>query len=585
MSTTASSVLVRAHDLWPATETPDIRDAARLRKIAYTLVVRALGTEEQERVSGAFVVLPVELVDVICAKLLRIGFENFCSFVRTCRAAFCVVSRRTVIETMCMRNLFNRAFLEDRMARTDEAEQYPFTEFAKTMIRSRMEQEVLQECIDGPVLHCANPTSECCRTQRAELNLWWRQHFTIAERFPKDTLGAEALRGRRACNVSVVASSGSELLCATPDGAVLASDKSVWTVTSKPAAEFTPGHELATTFLMERPDLEPIWAAAEGNRIAVCQRSHDTEEASFYVVKVFDDGRLVDEAEVSDPCLLKTHVREDLQVVMMRHAPSFVERMWIHKGEVWFAFLHERVANETFSWVRIHAIQPDVKGSRSTRSRDSFGLVHSFGRVDCTSVAADSGDLALLETHPSEVRIWMFDMKTRRFGLVPADSRHGHPKPHMNEGEFFRHQIRLSPDGLVMVVLDRSRVSVYGQQGCILLYRRSAHGATSGAMKWRAIWTGGGSVTRPVSSVMRWSPLIEAVFTPCGRRFYAFFLATEDSPGGMLRLDTTFPTEVNDIFSNIPPYRLPTKVVWSKDGLFVHTATKPGGVLRLGLVE
>ncbi|MGB1600962.1 MAG: hypothetical protein ACPIOQ_49950, partial [Promethearchaeia archaeon] len=426
------------------------------------------------------------------------------------------------------------------------------------------------------------PTSECCRTKRAELNTRWRQHPTIAERFLKDTLGAEALRGRQTCNVSVVASADAQLLCATPDGAVLLSENSVWTVTSKPAAEFTPGQELSSTLLMERSGPEDIWAAAEGNRIAVCQRSHDTEAASFYVVKIFDDGHLVDEGEVMDPCMYKIHGREGPG----RHAPSFMEKMWIHKGEVWFAFLHERVVIKTFSWVQIVAIQPrNASGNRSTRSRQSFSLVHSFGRVDCTSVAADSGDLALLETQPSEVRIWCFDMKTRQFGLVPADTKHGHPDPHMNDGEFFMHQIRLSPDGLVMVVLDRSRVSPYGQQGCILLYRRSAHGATSGTMKWRCVWSGGGSVTRPVSSVMRWSPLMEAVFTPCGRRFYAFFLATEHSPGGMLRLDTTFPSEVYDTFCNIPPYRLPSTAVWSKDGLFVHTATKPGGVLRLGLAE
>ena len=84
---------------------------------------------------------------------------------------------------------------------------------------------------------------------------------------------------------------------------------------------------------------------------------------------------------------------------------------------------------------------------------------------------------------------------------------------------------------------------------------------------------------------MRYSPLIEAVFTPCGRRLYLFFLATPDSPGGMLRMGTTFSSEVNDVFEHIPPYRMPTKLVWSKDGLFVRTSTAPTGVLRLGLVE
>ena len=589
MSTATSPVLVRAHEQWPTLHRDIVSDTWRLRKLAYVQVGRAPDAEEQQLVPGAFVVLPVELVDVICLKLLRIGFEHFFSFVCTCRAAYRVVSKRTAIEAMCMKTLFNRAFLIDKVARLDWVwpEQYPFTELAKTMIRSRMEQEVLQECIAGSVLHCANPTSECCRTQRAELNARWGQHPTIAERLPKGTLGAEALRGRRVCNVSVAVPSDGQLLCATPNGAVLANADRVWTVTSKPAAEFTPGYELATASLMERLDPEPIWAAAEGNRIAVCQRTHDTDCASFYLVKIFDDGRLVDEAEVMDPC---THTsREGERLVNVRHAPSFVEKMWIHKGEVWFVFLHERVVNELFSWVQIMAIQPDVGGNRSTRCRHSFSLVHSFGRVDCTSVAADSGDLALLETTPNEVRMWFFSMKMRRFNLVPVDTRYNRLWPHSaHEGDGFLHQIRLSPDGLVMMVIDRTRVAEWDMtfkgKGPVVLYRRSALGLIGGAMHWRVTWSGCGSPHRPVSVTIRSSPMIEALFTPCGRRFYAFFLATPDSPGGMLRIDTAFGSEANDVFSNVPPYRLPTKMAWSKDGLFVQTSTTPVGVVRLGLV-
>lgn len=580
MSTSESPVLVSAHQTWPTLAGHSgTSDATRLRKLAYARVSRAPDAEEQELVPGAFVVLPVELVDLICVKLLRIGFAHFFSFVRTCRAAYHVVSKRTRIEVMCMKNLFSRPSLAAKVARADEAEQYPFTELAKTMIRSRIEQEVLMECAEESVLHCANPTSECCRTKRAELNVRWRQYPTIAERFPKGTLGAEALRGRQACHAHVAASADAQLLCATPDGAVLASADRVWKVTSKPAAEFTPGCELATTFLMERSDPEPMWAAAEGNRIALCQRTHSTEAASFYVVKVFDDGRLVDEAEVSDPCMFKMSRRN-------RWAPSFMEKMWIHKGKVWFVFLHEQVSNETFSWVQIMAIQPDVGGNRSTCERDAFNLVHSFGRVDCTHVASDSGDLVLLETLPRETRVWHFDMQALTFALVPL-----HPLPIRGLRPILEatldkcHQARLSPDGLRLALLDRKGTDwQHGDAGPIRIYSRSSVDGTQ-QMQWRLMWTGGGSPHRPVSTVVRSSPLIEAVFTPCGRRFYAFFLATEYSPGGMLRLDTTFTNEVNDTFYNIPPYRLPTKAVWSKDGLFVHTATKPGGVLRLGLVE
>ena len=576
MSVATSPVLVRAHEQWPTLHRDIVSDTWRLRKLAYARVARAPDAEEQERVPGAFGVLPVELVDVICAKLLRIGFEHFFSFVCTCRAAYHVASKRTTIEAMCMKNLFNRTSLAHRVAMMDKAEQYPFTELAKTMIRSRVEQEVLQECIEGSVLHCANPTSECCRTQRAELNACWGQHPTIAERFPKGTLGAEALRGRRACNVSVAASSASHLLCATPDGAVLASDNRVWTVTSKPATEFTPGYELAATPLMEYSRIGANMAAAEGNRIAVCQYSHETRDETFYDVKIFDDGRLVDEVEVND-----TRRRGELA------GSSSVEKMWIHKGEVWFAFMHENQSHN-FAWMRLLAVQPDLHGNRSAHCRHSYDITHSFGRIDCISVAADSGDVVLLEELSREVRIWCFDMKTRKFGLVSPHPKYGHPSPHTPVGVGMLHQIRLSPDGLTMVVFDRTNNS-WGahrstRSGPILLYTRSGVGAGD-RQGWRLIWTGGDSPHRPVATVIRSSPMIEALFTPCGRRFYALFLATPDSPGGMLRLDTTFTSEVNDTFSNVPPYRLPTKMVWSKDGLFVRTSTVPTGVLRLGLVE
>jgi len=575
MSVATSPVLVRAHEEWPTLHRDTVSDTWRLRKLAYARVARAPDAEEQERVQGAFGVLPVELVDVICAKLLRIGFEHFFSFVCTCRAAYRVASKRTMVEAMCMKNLFNRTSLAHRVAMMDGAEQYPFTQLAKAMIRSRMEQEVLQECIGGSVLHCANPTSECCRTQRADLNMCWRLYPTIAERFPKGTLGAEALRGRRTCNVSVAASSAHHLLCATPDGAVLASDNRVWTVTSKPAAEFTPGHELATTPLMDCSSTGILVAAAEGKRIAVCQFSHDSLNESIYDLKIFDDAVKTNELHVSD----KRHQQGEFW------SDSYcLDQMWLHKGVVWFAFVHMDHTSDNFSWMRLLAVEPGPDGC----CNHLFDVYHSFGRIDCTSVAADSGDLVLLEELSNEVRIWCFDMKTHKFGLVPPHPRFGHPLPHTQVSVGLLHQLRLSPDGLTMVVFDRMNDS-WGahrstRSGPILLYTRSGAGAGN-RQGWRLIWTGGDSPHRPVATVIRSSPMIEALFTPCGRRFYAFFLATPDSPGGMLRMDTTFTTEVNDSFSNVPPYRLPTKMVWSKDGLFVRTSTLPTGVLRLGLVE
>lgn len=590
MLTATSPVLVRAHPKWPHLTEPEIvSDGTRLRKLAYVQVGRAPDAEEPECVPGAFRVLPVELVDLICIKLLRIGFEHFFSFVRTCRAAYRIVSKRTAIEVMCMKNLFNRASLADRVARADEAEPYPFTELAKTMIRSRIEQETLHKCMSEASLHCADPTSECCRTQRAELNAHWRQEPTISARFPKGTLGAEALGGRSVTHASVAASSCDHLLCATPNGAVMVSGDRVLTVTSNPAAEFAPGCELETIPLMEYAGTSAIVAAAEGNRIAVCEHTHTTQ----YNVKIFDDGRLVYEKSVSEPL---SHLSPDARSFHRLATSSSVEKMWIHKGAVWFVFVHEDQTH-AFSSMRLCFIQPDVDGgdTLSTRCLNSHDTWASFGRIDSISVAADSGDMVLLETLWSEQRghevsIWCFDMKTRKFDLVPPHPRMGHPEPQVHEGDGFLHQVRLSPDGLTMVVLNRTRSGYDTQRGPILLYKRSATGPSlpgdvSGALKWRPVWTGGGSLHRPVSMAMRYSPLIEAVFTPCGRRLYLFFLATPDSPGGMLRMGTTFSSEVNDVFEHIPPYRMPTKLVWSKDGLFVRTSTAPTGVLRLGLVE
>lgn len=546
-----------------------------LRRLAYTRVSRPKVLLAPRPVSGRLGVLPPELIDAICAALL--GFpaksaQDYLNFMFTCRGIYAAIGNEAVLEARCLMAfdcVISDAYLQQGP--------YAHTEYAKLCIRSRMEQDLLHICMkECVVLHCANPTSECCRTQRVDLN--WRCRKTpLKSRFPQDSLAALAMGEQRtALNVGVVAPSGASILCATPDGVLLSDTDRVWGVTSKPNQEFKPGYEFETTFSVERLFEDAVWAAAEGTRIAVCHLMAREPSGMFtrYKLRIFDDGHECATMEVGHYFERRHDVAGDEE----RYRTS-LERMWIHKGTVWLLFLKEGSADTT--WMKLVRVSQRANDGEWEQHRTET-LNLEF--VKCTTVASVSGHMAIIDCVVSRLgpnissyaRLHFFDADTHKFGRIDSDGAWCNNLELSAEATGPNHRIALSPDGTVLVVMNRAR-----NTPSINLYLR--HKDRMLSMGWTLCYTG---MHVSLKNSMVRSPIMDAVFSPCGRKFFAFFVATTGSPGGVLEIDTSYGCWGMGHFENVQTYRMPSKVAWSRNGgLFVQTATAPVGVLRLGLVE
>ena len=545
-----------------------------LRRLAYTRVSRQKVLLAPRAVSGRLGALPPELIDAICAALL--GFpaksaQDYLNFMFTCRGIYAAIGNEAVLEARCL--MAFDCVISDAYLRQGP---YAHTEYAKLCIRSRMEQDLLRICMkECVVLHCANPTSECCRTQRADLN--WRSRKTpIKWKFPKDSLAATALGEKRiALNVGVVAPSGASILCATPDGVLLSDTDRVWGVTSKSNQEFKPGYEFETTFSVERHVNDEVWAAADGTRIAVCHLMANDLSGMYtrYKLRIFDDGHECATMDVSH--YFERHHQPDDEG---RYRTS-LERMWIHKGTVWLLFLKEGESNTT--WTKLVRVKQCANGGEWEQHRTET-LNLEF--VKSTTVASMAGHMAIIDCVVSRLgpnissfaRLHFFDVDTRKFGRVDSDGAWCANLELSAETTGPNHRIALSPDGTVLVMMNRARDTP--SLNVFLRHKNRALG-----MGWTLCYTG---MHVSLKNSMVRSPIMDTVFSPCGRKFFAFFVATTGSPGGVLDIDTSYGCWGMGHFENVQTYRMPSKAAWSRNGgLFVQTATAPVGVLRLGLVE
>jgi len=547
-----------------------------LRRLAYTRVSRQKVLLEPRPISGRLGTLPPELIDAICAALL--GFpaksaQDYLNFMFTCRGVYAAISNEAVLEARCLMMfdcVISDAYLQQGP--------YAHTEYAKLCIRSRMEQDLLHTCMkECVVLHCANPTSECCRTQRVDLN--WRSRQTpLKGRFPQDSLATLAMGEQRtALNVGVVAPSGASILCATSDGLLVSDTDRVWAVTSKPNQEFKPGYEFETTFSVERLFNDAVWAAAEGTRIAVCHlmASEPSMMPTQYKLRIFDDGHECATMEVGH--YFERHHQPDDEGPVF--ATLALERMWIHNGAVWLLFLNGAAADTT--WARLVRVKQRANGGEWEQHRTET-LNLEF--VKSTTVASIAGHMAIIDCVVSRLgpnvssfaRLHFFDVNTRKFGRIDSDGAWCANLELSAETHGPNHRIALSPDGTVLVMMNRAR-----DTPSLNVFLRHKNRTLS--MGWSICYSG---CNVSLKNSLVHSPIMDAVFSPCGRKFFAFFVATTGSPGGVLEIDTSYGCWGLGHFENVQPYRMPSRVAWSRNGgLFVQTATAPVGVLRLGLVE
>lgn len=528
-------------------------------------------------VSGAFAALPAELIDAICVELL-IGrsrhqgrtrtTRHYASLVTACRWVRASVSRRVTLEAKCIHlSQMGHALPVLPLG-------VSYVDYAKMAIRSRLEAEMLCRYFKKVSFHCADPTAECCRGLRAELNDDLHQ-APVSVQFPLGSLGAEALGEHTGRRVSVVAPSGARLLCATPGGALLCNDERVWSVTSEPAAEFAPGYELATTFSTSRINhlvRGQIWGAAQGTLIAVCEPLPDCNN-TMYSLRIFENGRLVAEAKMSnqDPSF---------------RGEGMPQTIWIHDGEVCILWLH-RAAN--WCHARLMWIHPDEAHCPENEwSRTAY----RYANVVNMSVATDAGHVAILHSDGvvsgSNVQLYFYDMKNRKGYHLPTPCRLGGYVGH--ELRLLLHSITLSPDGKQMVLLDRTP-----NNPLIVTYKRDVPDAYPDRSKWRVVTTL--QPTGCAELALKHGYLAKVVFTPCGRRVFAFFMGNAGySRGGVLEIGSSLLLSPHreDVYplhgKHLCRYTVswgdtpdvPANAAWSNDGLFV--ATWSGGVLRMGLV-
>ncbi len=553
---------------------------AFLRSLARAKVASRDSPNASMVVSGAFAALPGELIDAICLELL-ISWSRFQGRIRTaqyyaslviaCRWVRASVGRRVALEAKCI-YLYQKGHALPVLPL-----ELSYVDYAKMAIRSRFEVDMLCRYFKKVSFCCAAPTAECCRGLRAELNDDLGQ-APVSMQFPVDSLGAEALGERTGRRVSVVAPERAQLLCATPGGALLCNDERVWSVTSEPAEEFAPGYELATAFSTSRNSLAGarIWGAAKGTLIALCEPLADWNN-TMYSLRIFDNGRLVAEAKMSN---------QDASFV----GAGVPHTIWIHDGEVCLLWLH-RAAD--WCHARLMWIHPN---EAHCPENEWSTTAYRYANVVSMSVATDAGHVAILHSDGiesgSKVQLYFFNGDTHKGCnvLIPACCPLAGGIDYLLQKPL-QHRITLSPDGKQMVLLDRTP-----SNPTVISYTRGNPHWLSPQQGWRV-----GTFDSPsgdAAIAMQHGYLEKVVFTPCGRRAFAFFMGNSLSKDGVLDIgpavlladrcgcDLTPPNDDKHFcrYTASCGYTpdVPANVVWSNDGLFV--AILSGGVLRMGLV-
>ena len=552
---------------------------AFLRSLARANVAPRAPPDASMVVTGAFAALPAELIDAICVELL-VGLPKFQGRARTaqyyanlvvaCRWVRASVSRRVMLEAKCI------YLWEKGHALPVLPLNVSYLDYAKTAIRGRLEAEMLRRYFKKVSFCCADPTAECCRGLRAELNDDLGQ-VPVSVQFPPDSLGAEALGEHTGRRVQVVAPERARLLCAAPGGALLCNDERVWSVTSEPAEEFAPGYELATAFSTSRISTGTssftIWGAAKGTLIAVLEPLAGTNN-TMYSLRIFDNGRLVAEAKMS------------------AQDPSFEgegrpHTIWIHDGEVCLLWLHR---SRDWCHARLMWIHPD---EAHCPENEWTTTAYRYANVVSMSVAIDAGHVAILHSDGlesgSKVQLFFYnaDIKQGSHILIPSSCALGGGIDYLLQKPL-QHSITLSPNGRQMVLLDRTP----GNPTAVAYTRVNPHWL-SPQQGWRM--DGGCRLLGRAGVAMEHGYLEKVRFTPCGRRVFAFFMGNSRSKDGVLEIgpavllgdrcgwgESDYKDHCHYTTSCGDTPDVPGNVVWSNDGLFV--ATLSGGVMRMGLV-
>lgn len=533
----------------------------------------AVGTraEAVPPITGVFGWLPTELVEAVCAAVLRMDSSWFNAFTRTCKGVRRSVGRTTVVEFLVRRC----SYMLPGPALLDKACSY--TEHMKLKMRNRVDLNALSDLLDQGATHCARPGQACCSELRREFN------NTNAVCSPKgrapdpDTLLFDAMGGRTLLRVDVAAPAETHLLCATPGGVVLHEGNDVRVVKAQRAEVFAPGRELASLHLATvKPDLARNygpWAAAEGDRVVVCTR-HDSDAAMYKLQLWGAHGR----DRIGEHALGRR--LDDVALAGLR-------RIWMRNGVVWLLLtcvIDDR--KEVLQFVRVVIGKPSKEFIRCV----------VLGHISSVCVAKASGHVALLEIGRREAD----DGQTERVIFFDPDRVVLHRITEafdLSEYAGEPNVLAISPNGRVIVLLLRDK----GEDGQtrsspeIVIYQREGDVST-----WRV------QVSQQVACLhargpswwgwraLRDLPVDDLVFSPSGDTLLIAF-DNEESPFGitencgLVALNVEEALRTGQVqgcgivqYMPLSPRLMPGQLVWS-DGLFLRTP-EGGGVLRVGLV-
>ncbi len=544
-----------------------------VRKLA-DLNTKPVRTKPPLPITGLLGLLPTELVDAVCVAVLRMDSGWFDAFARTCKGVRRSVSLATVIEFLVRRH----SYMLPGPALLDKACSY--TEHMKLKMRNCADLHALSKLIyDVGATHCANPNQACCRDARHRFNRMYQgklreSNFCKHASYAPGTLLVDALEGRGSFRADVAAPGRARILCGTPSGAVIRERDDVRLVTSRRAEVFAPGRELASVHLATSERAEErgavVWAAAEGDRVAVCMRHWDAQ--GRYVVKLWG-------AHGHD--LLGEHTLEPVTLgVPLAH----MHQLFMCKGAVWLMLTHViDFHDEEVQFLRI-VFKPGEPPVPLIR-RATMGIIHSV------SVASESGHVAFLEMNRED-----YDHYGERVAVFDPDQVATYRiTEEFGTGEYAGapNVLAIAPNGRVIVMLLRDRAEDGQQRGDpeVVIYQREGDAFS---------WTVRVSEALPRDHdfgpttwgwfAMRGADVTGVVFAPSGATLLVLFEEDDtdyEFPGGIVAFNVEEALRKGRILKTGTRYEtmdhkhMPLQLVWS-DGLFVCV---PGdeGVVRVGL--
>lgn len=533
----------------------------------------AVGTRSKAvpPITGVFGWLPTELVDAVCAAVLRMDSSWFNAFTRTCKGVRRSVGRTTVVEFLVRR----RSYMLPGPALLDK--ECSYTEHMKLKMRNRMDLCALSDAIEMGATHCTHPGQACCSELRRDFNN--TNAIVSAKGSSPDpgTLFFDAMGGRTLLRLDVAAPAETQILCGTPNGAVLHQGNNVHMVKAQRAEVFAPGRELASVHLTTvTPDLARNygpWAASEGDRVVVCTR-HDSDAAMYKLQLWGAHGR-----DLIGEHALARRV-DDVPLAGLR-------RIWMRNGVVWLLLtcvIDDR--KEVLQFVRVEIGEPSKEFIRCV----------VLGHISSVCVAKASGHVAFLEIGRREAD----DGQTERVIFFDPDRVVLHRITEAFDlGEYAGEPnvLAISPNGRVIVLLLRDK----GEDGMtrsdpeIVIYQREGDVST-----WK-VRVSEEVACRKKAGPSRWGwralrglPVDDLVFSPSGDTLLIAFDNEESvfgiaEHGGLVALNVEEALRTGHVMGYgaiqcmpLSSRLMPGQLAWS-DGLFLRTP-EGGGVLRVGLV-